>query len=73
VINRNDFIEMYDSKPLAKPTFVAGIDTVGGAILSGMVKSTQYGGIVTCCGMTGSTEVNTSISIYFKEGSFGRN
>lgn len=68
VINRNDFIEMYDSKPLAKPTYVAGIDTVGGAILSGMLKSTQYGGIVTCCGMTGSTEVNTSIFPFILRG-----
>lgn len=68
VIDRNDFIEMYDSKPLAKPNFVAGIDTVGGAILSGMIKSTQYGGVVTCCGMTASTEVNTSIFPFILRG-----
>lgn len=68
VVDRNDFIEMYDSKPLAKPTFVAGIDTVGGAILSGMIKSMQYGGVVTCCGMTASTEVNTSIFQFILRG-----
>lgn len=68
VVDRKDFIDMYDSKPLAKPAFVAGIDTVGGAILSGMIKSTQYGGIVTCCGMTASTEVNTSIFPFILRG-----
>jgi acrylyl-CoA reductase (NADPH) len=68
VINRNDFIEIYDSKPLSKPVFFAGIDTVGGAILSGMIKSTHYGGIVTCCGMTASTEVNTSIFPFILRG-----
>ena len=68
VVDRNDFIEMYDSKPLAKPIFIAGIDTVGGAILSGMIKSTQYGGIITCCGMTASTDVNTSIFPFILRG-----
>ena len=34
---------------------------VGGHLLSAMLKSTKYGGIVTSCGNVGSAEISTSI------------
>ncbi|MBP1652274.1 MAG: acryloyl-CoA reductase [Bacteroidetes bacterium] len=45
--------EMDDAsgKVMLKPRFAGGIDTVGGNVLATVVKSLQYGGAVTACGM----------------------
>lgn len=61
IISRNEFIESYNKKPLAKSLFAGSIDTVGGEILSGMLKASQYEGVVTCCGMVASPDLNTKI------------
>jgi len=61
ILGREEFIDTYNAKPLSSAAFAAGVDTVGGTILSGMLKATQYGGIVTACGNVSSTEINTSI------------
>lgn len=68
VVSREAFIETYDAKPIAKPVFAAGLDTVSGPILSGMLKATQYGGVVTCCGMVASPELQTSIFPFILRG-----
>ncbi|MBF0761832.1 YhdH/YhfP family quinone oxidoreductase [Dysgonomonas mossii] len=68
VISRNEFIESYNKKTLAKPLFAGSIDTVGGEILSGMLKASQYEGVVTCCGMVASAELNTSIFPFILRG-----
>jgi len=45
--------EMDDTsgKVMLKPKFAGGIDTVGGNVLATVVKSLQYGGAATACGM----------------------
>lgn len=48
--------------------FAGSIDTVGGEILSGLLKSSQYEGVVTCCGMVSSTNLNTSIFPFILRG-----
>lgn len=68
VVSREEFIVTYDAKPITKPVFAAGIDTVSGPILSGMLKSAQYGGVVTCCGMVASPELQTSIFPFILRG-----
>lgn len=68
IINRHEFTHVYNSKPLTTPAFAAGIDTTGGEILSGMLKATQYGGVVTCCGMVASTDLNTTIFPFILRG-----
>ncbi|QJD95024.1 YhdH/YhfP family quinone oxidoreductase [Mucilaginibacter robiniae] len=68
VITRESFTQRYNSKPLTTPAFAAGIDTVGGAILSAMLKATHYGGTVTCCGMVASADLNTSIFPFILRG-----
>lgn len=68
VISRNEFIEQYNKKPLSKTLFAGAIDTVGGDILSGMLKSCQYEGSVTCCGMVASADLNTSIFPFILRG-----
>lgn len=61
VISRQQFVEDNKKRALGKPVFGAGIDTVGGDVLSAMLKTTLYGGIIACCGMVASTDLNTSI------------
>lgn len=48
-------------KPILKGRWAGVVDTVGGNILSSAIKATQYGGIVTCCGLVASSELITSV------------
>jgi len=68
IINRDEFIEKYNSKPLASSDFAAGIDNVGGPILSGILKSVKQYGIVTCCGNVSSADLNTSVFPFILRG-----
>lgn len=60
VISRNEFIDANDRKFLSKDEYVGGIDTVGGSVLSGIIKSIKYNGSVTTCGNIASAEIRTS-------------
>ncbi len=48
-------------RPLLKPRWAGAIDTVAGNLLSTAIKTTQYGGAVTCCGNVGAAELHSSI------------
>ena len=48
-------------RPLLKPRWAGAIDTVAGNVLSTAIKTTQYGGAVTCCGNVGAAELHSSI------------
>ena len=64
-------IEEADDKsgrPLLKPRWAGAIDTVAGNILSTAIKTTKYGGTVTCCGNVGSAEVTSSIYPFILNG-----
>lgn len=60
IIDRRE-LEDNSRKALLKERWSAVIDTVGGDILSNAIKSTKYGGSVTCCGNVKSAELSTSI------------
>jgi acrylyl-CoA reductase (NADPH) len=68
IISREGFIEKFNSKPLASSDFAAGIDNVGGPVLSGILKSVKQYGMVTCCGNVSSAELNTSIFPFILRG-----
>ena len=55
-------------RPLLKPRWAGAIDTVAGNILSTAIKSTRYGGAVTCCGNVGSAELHSSIFPFILNG-----
>jgi putative YhdH/YhfP family quinone oxidoreductase len=55
-------------KPLLKGRWAGGVDTVGGAILATTVKSTQYGGAVTCCGNVASHDLPLSVYPFILRG-----
>jgi putative YhdH/YhfP family quinone oxidoreductase len=54
--------------PVLKPRWAGAIDTVAGNILSTAIKTTKYGGSVTCCGNVGSAELASSIYPFILNG-----
>ena len=68
IISRKEFIDNYDQKAMSKSDYSGGIDTVGGSILSGIIKSLKYNGAVTTCGNVASAEISTSIFPFILRG-----
>ncbi len=68
IISRKEFIDTYDQKAMSKADFSGGIDTVGGSILSGIIKSLKYNGAVTTCGNVASAKIATSIFPFILRG-----
>lgn len=48
-------------KPILKGRWAGVVDTVGGPILSQAIKSTRYGGAVTCCGLVASPNLSLTV------------
>jgi putative YhdH/YhfP family quinone oxidoreductase len=67
VLFRSDF-ENFDKKPLLKPLFAGGIDTVGGVILENIIKSTSAVGVVTCCGNVASPKLDLTVFPFILRG-----
>lgn len=67
VIMREDF-ENLDKKPLLKPLYAGGIDTVGGTILQNIIKATFPMGIVTCCGNVASPKLDLTVFPFILRG-----
>ncbi len=55
-------------KPLLKEKWAGAIDTVGGEILATTIKSTAYGGLVTCCGNVASPELPLTVYPFILRG-----
>lgn len=55
-------------KLLLKEKWAGVIDTVGGEILATAIKSTRYGGAVTCCGNVASPELPLSVYPFILRG-----
>jgi len=55
-------------RPILKPKWAGAIDTVAGNLLPTAIKTTKYGGTVTCCGNVGSAELNSSIYPFILNG-----
>ena len=67
VILRKDFEEM-QKRPLLKPLFAGGIDTVGGVILENIIKSVNPLGVVTCCGNVASPKLDLTVFPFILRG-----
>lgn len=67
VIMRKDF-ENIDNKPLLKPIYAGGIDTVGGIILQNIIKATNPMGAVTCCGNVASPKLEITVFPFILRG-----
>lgn len=55
-------------RPLLKERWAGVVDVVGGETLAAAVKSTRYGGAVTCCGLVGSTELPLNVYPFILRG-----
>ena len=67
VILRQEF-ENLDRKPLLKPMYAGGIDTVGGVILENIIKLTKPMGAVTCCGHVASPKLELTVFPFILRG-----
>lgn len=55
-------------KPLLRPLWAGAIDTVGGPLLSTALRSTKYGGTVTCCGNAASPDLALTVYPFILRG-----
>jgi len=67
VIHR-DAVRDATGRPLLKGRWAGVIDTVGGDILATAIKSTKYGGVITCCGNVASADLPTSVLPFILRG-----
>ncbi len=67
IVMRNDFLNL-DKKPLLKPLYAGGIDTVGGVILENIIKSVNPLGAVTCCGNAASPSLDLTVFPFILRG-----
>ncbi len=61
IISREDAVDT-KNRALMKEQWAGVVDTVGGPILATALKSTKYGGAVTCCGNVASP--NLELTVY---------
>ena len=67
VITRDELLESKE-RPMLKELYAGAVDTVGGEYLAQAIKATQYGGSVTCCGLTASANLNVSVFPFILRG-----
>ena len=49
------------NRPLEKELWAGSIDSVGGTTLAYLLRTTRYGGSVAACGLTGGTDLHTTV------------
>jgi putative YhdH/YhfP family quinone oxidoreductase len=67
IISRDQATDL-TGKPLLKEKWAGVIDTVGGNILATAIKSTAYGGAVTCCGNVASPDLPLTVYPFILRG-----
>ncbi len=55
-------------KALLAERWAGAVDVVGGQTLAAVLKSTRYGGAVTCCGLVGSPELPVNVYPFILRG-----
>lgn len=67
VVLRDEF-DIENKRPLLSEEFDGVIDTVGGEFLAHSLKLIKHSGVATCCGLTSSFELNTSVFPFILRG-----
>lgn len=67
VIDRHEVTQGND-RPLMKPVWAGVVDCVGGDMLVAAIKSTKPAGVVTCCGLVGSSELSLNVFPFILRG-----
>ena len=55
-------------RPLLRERWAGAVDTVGGDTLGTVIKSTRYGGAITCCGLVASAELPVAVFPFILRG-----
>lgn len=66
VIHRDELND--NTRPMLKGIYAGGIDTVGGNMLSTLIKSLKYNGVVTACGLVAGVNFETSVFPFILRG-----
>lgn len=66
VIDRAEFAE--PGKPLQKARFAGAIDSVGSTPLANILAQTQWGGVVTACGLAAGADLKTTVMPFILRG-----
>lgn len=66
VIDRDEFSE--PGKPLQKARFAGAIDSVGSTPLANILAQTQWGGVVTACGLAAGADLKTTVMPFILRG-----
>ena len=67
VVDRNE-VDDAGGRPLLAERWAGVVDTAGGNILATALKSTRRRGIVLCCGLVASADLNTSVYPFILRG-----
>ncbi len=67
VVGRDEVTAGAD-RPMMKARWAGVVDAVGGDILAAAIKATQYGGVVTCCGLVASPELPINVFPFILRG-----
>jgi acrylyl-CoA reductase (NADPH) len=67
VISREEVTASVE-KPILAEKWAGAVDVVGGTTLAAVLKSTKYGGAVTCCGLVGSPELSMNVYPFILRG-----
>lgn len=67
VIGREELLTNHE-RPMLKERWAGCVDCVGGDYLAAAIKSTRYGGAVTCCGLTASPELPINVFPFILRG-----
>ncbi len=67
VIHRDE-INDQSGRPLLRPSWAGAVDTVGGNTLPTLLKTTRYGGAVTCCGLVAGSDFQSSVFPFILRG-----
>ncbi|MCG6871289.1 MAG: YhdH/YhfP family quinone oxidoreductase [Gammaproteobacteria bacterium] len=57
-----------EKKPMRKSEWAGAVDTVGGPVLAGLLRSMDYQGAVACCGLVASPELHTTVYPFILRG-----
>lgn len=67
VISRQEIIDD-STRPLLSSRWAGAIDTVGGSVLTSLLRSTKYGGCVTACGLVAGANLDMTVYPFLLRG-----
>jgi acrylyl-CoA reductase (NADPH) len=67
IVTRRDMTDE-TTKPILPGRWAGVVDTVGGDMLTTALKTTRYGGAITCCGLVASADLQTTVFPFILRG-----